>query len=216
MPIFRVRRLREQKGPAKPPLRQMKKGGTLSEFVVMEIGTFIRRGGKMKRTGILWFGLSVIATLALLVALGCDTGRSGSADKTGEQKIAFDPKNPCSILTKDEVEAVIKQKVKDPSPQEYACTFETIDAKKFTRIILSLDSVNDPEFLFNGMRDRFKESGRPVKPVAGVGEGAFFYEKALHVLKKRYIFHFQSSGNEGYELTEEAITNLARTAVDKL
>lgn len=32
--------------------------------------------GKMKRTGILWFGLIVIVLIALLVALGCDTGRA--------------------------------------------------------------------------------------------------------------------------------------------
>lgn len=170
----------------------------------------------MKKAGFLWFGLIVIVLIALLVALGCDTGKSGSADKAGQKKFAFDPKNPCDILTKGEVEAVIRQTIKDPQPQEYACIYETGDPGKFTSLTLSLDSVNDPELLFNGMRDRFKDSGRPLRQVPGIGEGAFFFEKTLHVLKKRYIFHFQSSGKEGYELNEEAIQNLARTAIDKL
>jgi hypothetical protein len=170
----------------------------------------------MKKTGILWFGLSVIVLLALLVALGCDTKRTGSADKAEQKKIVFDPRNPCSILTKDEVEAVFRQKIKDPRPEDYACIYETLDPKKFTSLTLSLDSVNDPNLLFYGMRDRFKDSGRPVKQLEGIGEGAYFHEKALHVLKERYIFHFQSRGNEGYELNEDAITNLAKTAIDKL
>ncbi len=170
----------------------------------------------MKKARILWFGLSVIVLVSLLVALGCDTGRTGSSDKAGQKKFAFDPKNPCNLLTKEEVEAAIRQKVKDPSSQEYACTYETMDSKNFTSLTLSVDSVSDPEYLFNGMRDRFKDSGRPVKQVEGVGEGAYFYEKALHVLKGRHIFHFQSSGSEGYELNEEAVRNLAKTAIDKL
>ena len=49
-----------------------------------------------------------------------------------------------------------------------------------------------------------------------MGDGAFVYEKELHVLKGKYFFHFQSSGNKGYELDEDAIRHLARTAVDKL
>ena len=170
----------------------------------------------MKRTGILWFGLIVIVLIALLVALGCDTGGTGPAGKTAKRKFAFDPKNPCNLLTKGEVEAVVRQTIKDPQPQEYACIYETGDPGKFTSLTLSLDAVNDPELLFNGMRDRFKESGRPVRQVPGIGEGAFFFEKSLHALKGRYIFHFQSSGKEGYELNEEALQNLARTALDKL
>ena len=172
----------------------------------------------MKNTRIIWLGLIVIVLLSLLVAVGCDTNKTGSVDKAGQKvkKIVFDPKNPCNMLTKDEAEAVIKQKVKDPQPQDYACTYESIDSKKFTSLIFSLEVVTDAGLFFNGMRDRFEESGKQVKQVGGIGESAYFYEKALHVLKGRYIFHFLSSGSEGYELNEDAIKNLAKMAVDKL
>jgi hypothetical protein len=165
----------------------------------------------MTKKGTLWFGLMVIVLIALLVALGCDTSKTGRVG----QKLVFDPKNPCNILTKDEVEAVIKQKVKDPQPQNYACTYESVDSKKFTSLIFSLEAT-DAAGLFKGMRDHFEKSGKPVKQVAGVGAGAFFYERELHILKGNYFFHFLSSGNEGYELNEDAIRTLAKTAVDKL
>ena len=172
----------------------------------------------MKNTKTIWVGLIVIVLLALLVTIGCDTNKNGSVDKAGQKikKIVFDPKNPCNLLTKDELEAVIKQKVRDPQPQDYACTYESVDSKKFTSLIFSLEAGDATGLLFSGMRNRFEESGKPVKQVAGVGDGAYFYEKALNVLKGRYIFHFQSSGNAGYELNEDVIKNLAKMVVDKL
>ena len=59
----------------------------------------------MKKTGVLWAGLVVVVLIAFLVAAGCDTGKTGSAGKA-KQKLVFDPKNPCNILTKGEVEAL--------------------------------------------------------------------------------------------------------------
>ena len=168
----------------------------------------------MKKTGVLWAGLVVVVLIAFLVAAGCDTGKTGSAGKA-KQELVFDPKNPCNILTKEEVEAVIKQKVKDPQPQDYACTYESADSQKFTSLIFSLEDA-DAAGLFKGMKELFEKSGKPVKAVEGMGDGAFVYEKELHVLKGKYFFHFQSSGNKGYELDEDAIRHLARTAVDKL
>lgn len=165
----------------------------------------------MTKKGILWFGLTVIVLIASLVALGCDTSKTGKAGK----KLVFDPKNPCNILTKDEVESVVKQKVTDPQPQDYACTYESVDSSKFTSLIFTLGDV-DSAGLFKGMRDHFEKSGKPVKQVEAIGDGAYFYEKELHVLKGKYLFRFLSSGNAGYELNEEAIKALARTAVDKL
>jgi hypothetical protein len=158
--------------------------------------------------------LSVVILLFLVFTVGCETKKSGSA-KTGGQKIVFNPQNPCNLLTKDEVEAVMKQKVKEPEPQAYACTYESVDSVKFTSLIFSLEHT-DAAGLFKGMREHFEKTGQQVKPVEGVGDGAFFQGKELHVLKGKYFFHFQSSGNEAYELREDAIKSLAKTGVDKL
>jgi hypothetical protein len=171
----------------------------------------------MKNMGIRWGFLSIVVLLLLMFAVGCETKKTGSANEAGKkiERIVFTPKNPCNLLTKDEVETVMKQKVRDPQPQDYACTYESIDSVKFTSLIFSLEDV-DADGLFKGIREHFEKSGKQVKPVEGVGDSAFFQDKELHILKGKYFFHFQSSGNEGYELKEEAIKSLAKTAVDKL
>jgi hypothetical protein len=172
----------------------------------------------MKKSKIAWGCLSVVVLLSLALAVGCETKKTGSADKAAQRakkKIVFDPKNPCNLLTKEEVEAVMKQKVKEREPQDYACSYESIDSSKPASLIFSLEH-EDAAGLFEGMREYFKKSGSEVKQVEGVGDGAYFSQKQLHVLKGKYLFHFQSVGNEGYELTEEAIRSLAKAAVDKL
>ena len=171
----------------------------------------------MKNLEIRWSFLSVVGLLLLVFAVGCETKKSGSANAEGQKikRIVFNPQNPCNLLTKDEVEAVMKQKVKEPEPQDYACTYESVDSAKFTSLIFMLEHT-DAAGLFKGMREHFEKSGQPVKSVEGVGDGAFFQEKELHVLKGKYFFHFQSSGSEGYELKEDAIKSLAKTGVDKL
>lgn len=162
--------------------------------------------------------LSVGVLLSVLLSADCETKKTGTEGQTGQKevkKIAFDPKIPCNLLTKEEVEAVMKQRVREPQPQDYACTYESVDSSKFTSLIFSLEDVDAPG-LFRGMKEYFEKSGKKLIIVEGVGDGAYFFEKELHVLKGKYFFHFLSSGNEGYELREDAIKSLAKTAVDKL
>ncbi len=171
----------------------------------------------MKHIEIRWSFISAVILLLLVFVVGCGTQKAGSPTGFGQKikRIIFNPKNPYNLLKKDEVEAVMKQKVKEPQPQDYTCTYESVDSVKFTSLIFSLEDA-DAAGLFKGMREYFEKSGKPVKPVERVGDGAFFREKELHALKGKYFFHFQSSGNEGYELGEEAIKSLTRTAIDKL
>ncbi len=160
----------------------------------------------------------VVVLFCLVLGAGCETKKTGSAGQAAQKemkKIAFDPKNPCNLLTKEEVEAVMKQKVGEPQPQDYACSYESADSTKLSSLIFSLEDV-EAAGLFKGMRETFKQSGAEVKEVEGVGDGAYFSHKMLHVLKGKYFFHFSSVGNEGYELTEEAIKSLAKTAMEKL
>ncbi len=172
----------------------------------------------MKTTGTTLGWLSVVVVLFLTLVFGCDMGKSGPADKAGQKdvkRIVFDPKNPCNLLTKEEVESVMKQKIGEPQPQDHACSYESVDSTKLSSLLFTVSDVDAAESV-KGMRDHFEKSGMPVKAVAGVGDGAYFQEKDLHVLKGKYLFSFQSVGNKGYELGEDAIKTLAKTAVDKL
>ena len=166
----------------------------------------------MKKVEMRWAYICFVILLFFIFAAGCETKKTGAAK---DKKLVFIPKNPCNLLTKEEVEAVMKQKVKEPQPQDYACTYESMDSVKFTSLLFMLEDVDAAE-LFKGMRQDFEKSGKPVKQVDGIADGAYFQGKDLHVLKGKFFFHFQSVGNEGCELGEEAIKSLAKTAVDKL
>jgi hypothetical protein len=174
--------------------------------------------GKMKKCKITWGCLSVVALLSLTLAVGCETKKSASTDKAAQKeikKIVFDPKNPCNLLTKGEVEAVMKQEVKGPNPLDYACSYESIDSSKWSSLMFLLEH-GDAAGLFEDMRQLLKKKGIEVKQIEGIGDGAYFSEETLFVLKGEYFFRFMSDGLKGYELTEEEIRSLAKAAIDKL
>ena len=108
----------------------------------------------------------------------------------------------------------MKQNANEPEAGDHFCSFESADSSKYTNLIFGVTDV-EAQASFKHLKEVAGERGKKVKQVDDMGDGTYFYEKALYVLKGKYFFNFMSSGNEGYELTEDAIKSLAKKAVGR-
>jgi hypothetical protein len=164
-------------------------------------------------------GLILLGSLALYS--GCDTKKAGS-DRP-PVKISFDPKKPCNLWTKEEVEAVMKKKIKEPETGDYFCTYTSVDHSTSTSLNIM---ITEETGSFNEAKESAQNSGWLLKQVEGIGEGAFFldYDKEhkdqklrfLEVHRKNYVFSINSTATDGHTLSDEALIILAKKAFEKL
>ena len=182
----------------------------------------------MKTQGIIRTSLSLVVLIALAIAAGCDKQKSVTADdaaRKGVHKIAFDPKNPCTLLKKEEVEAFMKQKVMDLEPQDGFCSYWSQEPKSIS-FEITVTTPGDPGGELKGIKKYMQKdgqkSGHVIKQVDGLGDDAFFQlipqeqEKYLYAVKGKYHFIFRTRGEKGYEMSEDEVKNLAKTALDRI
>ena len=182
----------------------------------------------MKTQGIIKTSLSVVVLITLATLAGCDRQKSGTADdaaRQGVSKITFDPKNPCTLLKKEEVEAFMKQKVMDLEPQDGFCSYWSQEPKSIS-FEITVTTPGDPLGELRGIKKYMQtdgqKSGHIIKQVDGVGDDAFFQvipqeqEKYLYVVKGKYHFIFRARGDKGYELSEAEMKILVKKALDRI
>jgi hypothetical protein len=182
----------------------------------------------MKTQSIIRTSLSLVVLIALAIAAGCDKQKSGTADdagRSGVKQITFDPKNPCTLLKKDEVEVFMKQKVMDLQPRDGFCSYWSREPKSIS-FEITMTTPDDPLGELKGIKKYMQKDGQKpghvIKQVDGVGDDAFFQvipreqEKYLYVVKGKYRFIFRTRGDKGYELSEAEVKILVKTALDRI
>ena len=183
----------------------------------------------MKTQGIITTSLSLVVLIALASLAGCDRQKSGTADDAARQgvkeAIAFNPKNPCTLLKKEEVETFMKQKVMDMEPQEGFCSYWSLEPKSIS-FEITVTTPGDPLGELKGVKKYMQTDGQKpghiIKQVGGVGDDAFFQvipqeqEKYLYVVKGKYHVIFRARGDKGYEFSEAEMKILAKKALDRI
>ena len=116
---------------------------------------------------------TLVVGLILLALVGCDEQQS--IDVGGSRAAVADPKNPCELLSPQQVEDAIgtevtgEQEVGSHDPATRICSYET--DKPWASVSLSLRTdVSTDAFEKKMRRDRIN-----TQPVEGIGEGAFIH-----------------------------------------
>ena len=95
---------------------------------------------------------------------------------------------PCSLLSPDQIKAVLNSPVAPGHPGPTDCTWQ--DPKGQDRVYLSLKEVTGPDF--KDLRSQMQASGH-MTPLPGLAEDAFFVtgaagsSAALYLLKKHHL-----------------------------
>lgn len=181
----------------------------------------------MKIRNIIKTSLSVVVLIALAILAGCDRQKSGTADDASQSvnKITFDPKNPCTLLNKEEVEAFMKQKVMALEPQGGFCSYWSQEPQSIS-FEITVTTPADPSGELKGLKKYMQTDGQKpghiIKQVDGIGDDAFFQvipqeqEKYLYVVRGKYHFIFRSRGDKGYEMSEAEMKILAKKALGRI
>ena len=178
----------------------------------------------------------IILVFVIFAASGCNS-QSGKADTASQspaqpavkaaevKKIVVDPTNPCPILTKEEVGAVMKVVIEDAEPANGGCSYYT-GKPEYMAFDVFAETPNDP---LKGFKDAKKEHedgakkyGGFVKEIKGLGDFAFYRgetnsaEKWLFVLKGKHLFTFAARQPGMDRISEEGIKALAGKALEKI
>ena len=169
----------------------------------------------MKSSGILKLFLGALLTCALICAAGCETVPGGAVRKPfgGALADAYRSDKLCTLLTKEEVGAVLKTKMAEPKFFVNECTFKP--AQPSSLISFSIQISTDDGSQFNYNRESGKKSGRRIVDVRGIGDSAYFDDSFLNVLKGNVWLNF-STASHGRHPTKTAIKALAIKAVDRI
>jgi hypothetical protein len=129
-------------------------------------------------------------------------------------------RNPCDVLTKQEVEAVLKAKVSDPLRRADACHFEPA-GRPARGIIVTvywtggerhMEATRMAEQMSRGVAGTlYKELGHGNDDVKGLGDDATFPLKTLNVLKGDAFLKIDAD-----QCSREQAIALARKALSRL
>jgi hypothetical protein len=127
--------------------------------------------------------------------------------------------DPCSLLTKAEVEAAIGTSVTEPEPEEtanlVACNYNDPSTPIFHLVSVTvLIGANADEA--SDLYELAKDNAAEAQTVGGLGDDAFWDSvfNGLEVLKGKYDFRIDVSPDDGDELA--IAKDLAAKALDRL
>jgi hypothetical protein len=126
----------------------------------------------------------------------------------------FNSEKLCSLLTKEEVGAVLKSQMENPKFFVNECTYRAVQPspiKEFTIQIMA-----DAGSGFNYNKESGKRQGRRIREVQGIGSNAYFDDSYFHVLKGNSWLTFGLAEFERHVSSEGMVMNLAKKAVDRL
>lgn len=153
-----------------------------------------------------WLAIFVLGLF--LVGMGCESKKTASVEQPKQKE---DPNSPCALLTKEEVQAVLKQKLEEPKRDDILCIYESVVKSPSATLVVQLNPTEPEAFMQN--RKDFMKGPNPFKPVEGLGENAYFYNESLNVLAKKRALSMRF---EGTKPSEDDIINLAKKAVERI
>jgi hypothetical protein len=123
---------------------------------------------------------------------------------------------PCSLLTTDQIKAVLNSPVEPGQPGVAKDSNECIwsDAKGEDRVYIALR----PRANFQTIRAQIEKAGGHPTPVTGVGEDAFFVSSgdsssALYVLAKNHLLLLTVSGPNASQQDNRAFEKTLATQI---
>ena len=162
----------------------------------------------------------VLLPCFFLFAVSCQTVprgttvASGKTEQEGLPRQTFRKERLCSLLTKEEVGAVLNKKVEEPRFFVSECTYKVAQPSPLESFSISIST--DDESGFNYNKESGKKMGRRVREVQDIGNSAYFDDGHFHVLKGNHWLTFSTRADFGHHPPEEVIKALAKKAVERL
>jgi hypothetical protein len=192
------------------------------------------------------YSLAVAASVLLVVLSLASCNQNNKTASTGSP-VSSAPASPagntsssnsddfaCKLVTKEEAEAVLGEKVKDPSSGPASmqggsiCTYETPDSLSARHVTVRVESPNFDWDKYKEDRRIEGEKMQPkrgrIRPVSGLGKEAYFARHVLHVLTDHGILTVivfkdagdAAAGEEVETKAEAAEKSLAEKAVTRM
>jgi hypothetical protein len=146
-----------------------------------------RESEAMNHSGMEKIMLGALLMPLFLMAASCQTVSDGKPPGDGMAEHgpavqpAFNRERLCSLLTKEEVGAVLKQRVEEPRFFVNECSYRVIQPSPIKEF--SIQISKDDGSGFNHNREFGRRQGRRIKEVQGIGSAAYFDDAHFHVLK---------------------------------
>lgn len=173
----------------------------------------------MKHSGTGKIMLGALLMPLFLMAASCQTVSDGKPAGDGMAKHgpaaqpAFNRERLCSLLTKEEVGAVLKQRMEEPRFFVNECSYRVIQPSPIKEFSIQISKDDGSGFNYN--RESGKRQGRRITEVQGIGSAAYFDDAHFHVLKGNSWLTFGLATFERNG-SDEMIKALAKKAADRL
>lgn len=116
--------------------------------------------------------------------------------------------DPCTLLTKDDVQNAIGQSIKEPERKGTSCTYDSVDVSQFQSLLVIAQAGTSDDFEYQSK----VLGGENVQPLTGVGDRAVFLsDSQIMVLKKDILINIAGFGIKG-----DALKTLAQEAADRV
>lgn len=175
----------------------------------------------MKPFGMVKVFFRVLWPSVFLFTLSCQTVPSskpvpsGQAEQVRTSQQTFRKENLCSLLTKEEVGAILKRKMEDPKFFVSHCTYKAVQPSPLEEFDIQISTDDGSGFNYN--KESGRKQGRRIREVQGIGNAAYFDDASFNVLKGNYWLNFGTAASSPeHHPTEEVIKALAKKAVDRL
>ncbi len=173
----------------------------------------------MKRFGMLKVFVGVLLLSVFSLMLGCQTVQTREAaqgadtEREASAQSTFNKDNLCSLLSKQEVGALLKKKIEDPEFSINECTYKVVQPSSLKEFSIQISTDDGSGFNYN--KESGKDRGRKIREVKGIGDAAYFDDGHLHVLKGHVWLIFWT-GSSGKHPSEKVMKALAKKAADRL
>lgn len=167
----------------------------------------------MKLSGVVKVFFSILITSIFLCLLSCQTVPGGSVQQifgSSPAQTSYRSEKLCTLLTKEEVGAVLKMEMAEPKFFVNECTYKPVKSSSFPGFSIQVSTDDGSGFNYN--KESGKKQRRRIIEVKGIGDSAYFDDAFLNVLKGNVWLLFSAGSNP----SKEAMKTLAKKAVDRL
>ena len=167
--------------------------------------------------GKVFFSILLLSVFSFII--GCETIpiREATQNDDAEQEVSvqstFKKEDLCSLLSKQEVGALLKKKMEDPEFFINQCTYKVVQPSALSELSIEISFDDGSGFNYNKKSGR--ELGRKIREVKGIGDAAYFDGGHFSVIKGNIWLIFWT-GSSGKHPSENVIKALAKKAVDRL
>jgi len=175
----------------------------------------------MKHISMMKTFFAILLPYVFLFGVSCQTVTSsqsvssGQAEQESSQRQTFRKENLCSLLTKEEVGAVLDRKMEDPKFFVNGCTYKVVQPSPLKEFRIKISTDDGSGFNYN--KESAKKQGLRIREVQGIGNGAYFCYGHFNVLKgNKWLTFGTTASSPQHHPSEELIIVLAKKAADRL